>query len=244
MTQSVPAGAQPATPGGSSGLAALPAVWVGIVVLLSIYGVWQAGFGAYYISDIPDRILYFIYAGFAVAAVNLLWGLYLLALAVSRSPRFPRNFIVWQIANIAWVALRQAYVLIVPDFMVAIMPLVYTFGEIAIGVFLIQLLTGKGAVAGAYAGDIGERPSPILVVVAAILGVVVGAAVGFGIGLGGGIAFSELTNMSCFEGACGYFAFFMGLFGLIIGAIAGGILAVWLILRRRKGRQSDAAVSN
>ena len=243
MTQSVPAGAQPATPGGSSGLAALPAVWVGVTVLRSIYTFWQAGFGAYY-YEIPDRILYFIYAGLAVAAVNILWGLYLLALAVGRSPRFPRNFIAWQIANIAWAALRQAYVLVVPDFMVAIMPLVYTVGEIAIGVFLIRLLTGKGAAAGAYAGDTGQRPSPILVIIAAILGVIVGGAVGFGIGLGGGIAFSEFTNMSCFEGACGYFAFFMGLLGLIIGAIAGGILAVWLTLRRREGGQSAAAVSN
>jgi Na+/glutamate symporter len=36
----------------------------------------------------------------------------------------------------------------------------------------------------------------------------------------------------------------MGLLGLIIGAIAGGILAVWLTLRRRNGAQSAAAVSN
>jgi hypothetical protein len=244
MSQPQPVVAQPGKPGGSSGLAALPAAWVGIVVLLSVYGIWQAGFGAYYAGDIPGRILYFIYAGFAVSAVNIVWGLFLLGLAIGRSPRFPRAFIVWQVANIAWAVLRQAYVLIVPDFMVAIMPLVYTAGEIAIGVFCISLLSGKGAAANIYTGDGSRRPSAIIVITAAILGVIVGGAVGFGVGLGGGIAFSEFTNMSCFEGACGYFAFFMGLFGLIIGAIAGGILGLWLTLRRRKGTAPAPAISH
>ena len=39
--------------------------------------------------------------------------------------------------------------------------------------------------------------------------------------------------MSCFEGACGYFAFFMGLFAMLAGAVAGGIFAVWRVNRRR-----------
>jgi hypothetical protein len=245
LSQSGPAGAAPAAPGGGSALAALPAAWVGVVVLLSIYGIWQAGFGAYY-YEIPDRILYFIYAGFAAAAINILWGLALLGLAIARSPRFPRGFIVWQVANIAWALLREAYVVIVPDFMVAILPLVLTVGEIAIGVFCIQLLSGKGPAVNAYAAN-GSRdggPSTLVVIVAAIFGIIVGGAVGFGIGLGGGIAFSEFTHMSCFEGACGFFAFFMGLFGLIIGAVAGGILAVWLMLRRRRSAPPAVTVSN
>jgi hypothetical protein len=34
--------------------------------------------------------------------------------------------------------------------------------------------------------------------------------------------------MSCFEGACGYFAFFIGLAGILLGAIAGGIgVVLW-----------------
>jgi hypothetical protein len=70
--------------------------------------------------------------------------------------------------------------------------------------------------------------------VAAILGVILGAVLGFGIGLLAGSVIAEATDMSCFEGACGYFAFFLGLAGLLIGAIAGGILAVWLTHRRRK----------
>ncbi len=45
--------------------------------------------------------------------------------------------------------------------------------------------------------------------------------------------FAEATDMSCFEGACGYFAFFMGLFALLAGAVAGGIFAVWRVNRRR-----------
>jgi hypothetical protein len=39
--------------------------------------------------------------------------------------------------------------------------------------------------------------------------------------------------MSCFEGACGYFAVFIGLAGLVIGAIGGGIFAVWRVHRRK-----------
>ena len=42
-----------------------------------------------------------------------------------------------------------------------------------------------------------------------------------------------MTDMSCFEGSCGYFALFIGLAGLAVGAIAGGILGVWLVHRRK-----------
>ncbi|WP_404276432.1 hypothetical protein [Mesorhizobium sp. IMUNJ 23033] len=33
--------------------------------------------------------------------------------------------------------------------------------------------------------------------------------------------------------ACGYFAVFIGLAGLVVGAIAGGLFAVWRVNRRR-----------
>src|SRR5262245_17439229 len=84
---------------GGPGLAALPAIWVGVVVLLSAYGIYSA-WPATYAYDLPDGVLYFIYAGMVVGLVNTLWGLHLLGLALGRSALFPRRFIVWQIVNI------------------------------------------------------------------------------------------------------------------------------------------------
>jgi membrane associated rhomboid family serine protease len=54
--------------------------------------------------------------------------------------------------------------------------------------------------------------------------------------LGIGVVIAETTDMSCFEGACGFFAFFAGLFGMLAGAVLGAILAVWLTNRRRFAR--------
>ena len=45
---------------------------------------------------------------------------------------------------------------------------------------------------------------------------------------------AEVTDISCFEGGCGYFAVFIGLAGLVVGAIGGGILGVWLVHRRNR----------
>ncbi|MFO0994497.1 MAG: hypothetical protein U1E67_21495 [Hyphomicrobiales bacterium] len=39
--------------------------------------------------------------------------------------------------------------------------------------------------------------------------------------------------MSCFEGACGYFAFFLGLAGVLVGAIIGLVLALYWTRRKR-----------
>ena len=55
-----------------------------------------------------------------------------------------------------------------------------------------------------------------------------------GAGFLAGSVISDVTSMSCFEGAGGYFAAFIGLAGLVVGAIGGGIVAVWLAHRRRR----------
>ena len=123
-----------------------------------------------------------------------------------------------------------------PNFVPTIQPLLYGAGEIAIGIFCIVILRRKSEAAHAYSGTGTERPSVIVSIIAAILGVIVGGVIGFGVGILGGSVFADATNMSCFEGACGYFAFFMGLFGLLAGAVAGGIFAVWRTNRRRPVR--------
>jgi hypothetical protein len=234
MSQTEPAGVQPGS-SGNPGLATLPAIWVGVVVLMSIYGIYRT-WPAIHSYDIPDSALYLIYTGLTASAVNILWGLYLLGLAISRSSTFPRHFIIWQIANIGWIALREAYVLVMPDFMLSLTPLLFAVGEIAIGVFCIRLLGNQAATASAYSNSGTERPPVIVSIIAALLGIIVGGALGAVIGFGGGVLYADATNMSGFEGASGYFAAFIGLLGMVAGAIGGAILAVWLVNRRRPAR--------
>jgi hypothetical protein len=176
--------------------------------------------------------------GLIAAIVNILWGLFLVGLALSRASNFPSHFTVWQIVNIVWIAAREVYVLITPDFMPTIQPLLFGAGEIAIGAFCIAILRRKPEAAQVYS-NIGVERRPVIVsIIAAILGVIVGAVLGAGLGFFGGSLFADATHMSCFEGACGYFALFIGLFAMLAGAIAGGIFAVWWLNRRRPARPS------
>jgi hypothetical protein len=232
MSQTQPVAGQPG-PAQSSGLATLPAIWVGVVILLSAYGIVST-WPATYAYDLPASAVTLVYAGLIADAVNILWGLYLIGLAISRSVRFPRHFIIWQVANIAWIALREAYVLVTPDFVVTLTPLLFAAAEVAIGIICIRLLSRHRGTMGAYANPETVRPPMIVSVIAAILGVIIGGALGFGIGLAAGAFIAEATDMSCFEGACGFFAFFTGLFGMLAGAVGGAVFAVWRTNRRRR----------
>jgi hypothetical protein len=225
----------PGQAAGGTGLAVLPAIWVGLNVALAGWGImgsWRATFD----YEIPDSVLYLVYAGLIAGIVNILWGLYLIGLAVNRSDRFPRQFTIWQVANILWIAAREAYVLVTPDFVPTIQSLLFAAAEIAIGVFCILLLRRKSETAQAYSNAGSQRPPVIVSIIAGFLGVVVGGALGFGAGLLGGGLIAEVTDMSCFEGACGYFAFFIGLFAMLAGAVAGAVFAVWRVNRLRKPR--------
>lgn len=241
MSHAEPVVGPPAAPGGAggapnSGLAAIPAIWVGIVVLLSMYGLYRSWPAIYSTYDIPDSAFYLIYTGLAASVVNILWGLGLIGLAVSRSSLFPRQFTIWQIANIVWIALREAYVLALPDFMLSLTPLLFAAGEVAIGVFCIRLLANQSATAGVYSNS-GTGQTPVIVsILAASVGLIIGAVVGAVAGFGGGALYADATNMSTFEGASGYFALFIGILGMLAGAIGGAILAVWLVNRRRPPR--------
>ena len=133
------------TPGGPGqadrgpGLAMLPAIWVGLNVALAGWGImgsWRTTVD----YEMPDGVLYLVYAGLVAGIVNILWGLYLIGLAVNRSDRFPRQFTVWQVANILWIVGREAYVLVTPDFVPTIQSLLFAAGQIAIGVVCILLL--------------------------------------------------------------------------------------------------------
>jgi len=224
----------PVGPGGP-GLATLPPLWVGVNILLAGWGLIQAWPFSYH-YEIPEIALYLIYAGLIAAIVNILWGLFLVGLALSRSSNFPAHFTVWQVVNIVWIAAREVCVLLTPVFVPTIQSLLFGAGEIAIGVFCIAILRRKPEAAQVYSNTDAGRPSVIVSIIAAILGVIVGAVLGAGLGFFGGSLFADVTNMSCFEGACGYFALFVGLFTMLAGAIAGGIFAVWFVNRRRRVR--------
>ena len=71
-------------------------------------------------------------------------------------------------------------------------------------------------------------------VLIALLGMILGGAVGFGVGALLGLLLNDIFDISCFEGGCGYFAAFIGLVGMVLFAIAGAVIFVWLARRHAK----------
>lgn len=228
----------------------LPVAWVCIVLVLAARGI-DGNLTAALSYSFSGAVLAFVYGSMAIAAVTLVWGLYLLWLVYKRSPDFGRQFTRWQVAVIVALVLKQLYVLAAPDFGFSLVALAWTAGEIAIGAAMIAIVRREGAAAPAAqalqmpAGTGGPQSvqpqgKPPFSVVASIglvlLGIVLGGAIGLAVGLGGGQLYASATNISCFEGGCGYFVLFMGLAGIVVGAIAGGIFALWYVLRRRSGQ--------
>ncbi|TPI17013.1 DUF2569 domain-containing protein [Mesorhizobium sp. B4-1-3] len=216
-----------------SGLSLIPVAWLLIVMGLSAYGLianWRL------IGDfnLPENAFLLVYGGLTGGVVTILWGLYLLGLAFNRSARFPRHYTIWQIAIIIWLILRQAYVSYA--FVFSVEALGFTVAEIAIGLLCIYLLRNGAGSETVYANPETERPPVFVSILAALLGIILGGAVGAFGGFFAGSLIAELTHMSCFEGACGFFAAFVGLGGLIVGVIAGGIFAIWRVNRRRPAR--------
>ncbi|WP_246696463.1 hypothetical protein [Mesorhizobium sp. SARCC-RB16n] len=226
-----PGGGQ--VPGGYPGsdLSYVPVGWLIFVMAWSVYGLasawWLVGN-----SGLPDKVFNFLLGGLIANVVTILWGLYLLGLAFGRSGRFPRQFIVWQIATIVWLLARQAYVLTVPDFAFSARSLSITAIEISAGLLCIYLLRRGSGAETVYAKPQSEAPPVFVSIVAALLGIILGAVIGAVGGFVAGSVIADVAEVSCFEGGCGYFAAFIGLAGLVVGAIAGGILAVWLVHRR------------
>ncbi|QKD06212.1 hypothetical protein EB235_10745 [Mesorhizobium loti R88b] len=228
----IPGGQAPiGRPGGD--LSYVPVGWLIFVMAWSVYGLasawWLVGN-----SGLPDKILYFLLGGLIADVIIILWGLYLLGLAFGRSARFPRHFTVWQIALIVWVLARQAYVLAVPDFVFSARSLGITAIEIGVGLLCIYLLRHGSGAETVYAKPETEAPPVLVSIAAALLGIVLGAAVGAVGGFLAGSVIADVAQVSCFEGGCGYFAAFFGLGGLVVGAIGGGILGVWLVHRRKR----------
>lgn len=229
-----PAGGIPGgLPPGRSDLSFIPVVWLAFVMAWSAYGLvsawWLVGN-----SGLPDTVFYFALGALAFDIITILWGLYLLGLAFGRSAHFPHHFTFWQIAIIVFLLARQAYVLAVPDFVFSARSMAINAAEIGIGLFCIYLLRRDAGPAAVYTARQAQVPSAFTSIAAALLGIILGAVVGAVAGFALGAAIAEVTDISCFEGGCGYFAVFIGLAGLVVGAIGGGILGVWLVHRRSR----------
>lgn len=229
---------QQSTQGSAAGwIAWLPVAWLCLVMVLSARGIdggvsFLLGFSA------SDSVFYFVVASAAFGAVAILWGLWLLWLVYRRSPRFPRQYTIWQSVVIAGTVIKQAYIMVAPNFAITVWSGAIVAAEIAVGIAMIALVnrspSPSAAVSGAAPVEDGPAPHVLLVALVAVLGVLVGGAVGAGLGLLIGSVIAEVAEISCFEGGCGYFVVLIGIVGCLVGAIAGGILAVWLTLRRRR----------
>ena len=215
-----------------SGLAFVPVAWLIVVMGLSAYGLFSSW---WLIGDfsLPESVFLLIYGGLAAGIVTILWGLYLLGLAFNRSARFPRHYTIWQVFIILWLVVRLVYTLLAPDFVFSAEALAFTLAEIAIGLLCIYLLRRGAGAETAYSNPETERPPILVSILAALLGIILGGAIGACAGFFAGSVIADATRMSCFEGACGFFAAFVGLAGLVVGAIAGAIFAIWRVNRRK-----------
>lgn len=215
-----------------------PPVWLAVNIALAAWHLVGSGWLLDQ-SDLPGFVAVFVYGGAVAALVKLLWGLFVLRLAWMRSPRFAPSFIAWQAAVILWVVAMQAYVLLAPDFSSSPEWIATAALEVAVGAFCIAAAARAGrrppaAPAPAHAA----APSTLATILAGLLGLLAGAVLGLGAGLLVGALIADVTDMSCFEGACGFFAFFTGLFGLFVGAVAG--LALAIVMARRRGGSVSA----
>jgi hypothetical protein len=214
------------------GLSFIPVAWLVIVMGLSAYGLF-ANWRLIGDFSLPENVLFLIYSGLTGGVITILWGLYLLGLAFNRSARFPRHYTIWQIVIIIWLVVRQAYLLLASGFAFSAEALGFSAAEIAIGLLCIYLLRPDAGADAVYSNPESKRPPLFVSILAGLLGIILGGAIGACAGFFAGSLIADATQMSCFEGACGFFAAFIGLAGLIVGAIAGGIFAIWWVNRRK-----------
>ncbi|MBL8908463.1 MAG: hypothetical protein JNM20_17460 [Rhizobiales bacterium] len=214
-----------------SGLAWLPVAWLVVSMALDAYRTWTI-WPLLNNFDLPPTAIRLIEGQLAVAAITLIGGLFVLAAALGRMRIYPSAFTLWQGFVIATILAVAIYTAIVPDFLTPPMSYVYWLGEIAIGIACIVIVRkpplAPHGLAQARSGDY----SVLARIIFALLGVLLGGFIGFWIGLGIGIAIAEATNMSSFEGQSGFFAFFIGLAGVLVGAIIGPALTLYWTRRK------------
>jgi hypothetical protein len=214
-----------------SGLAWLPVAWLVFTMATALYRAWSVWpvFNEY---GLPPEATWLIEGELLVAAISVIGGLFVLAAALGRMRLYHPAFTLWQGFNIAALIAVAIYTAIMPAFMTA--PLTYAIwlGEILIGIACIIIVRRKPQAHPSQSGTPAAF-STLARIILAFLGVLIGGFIGFWIGLGIGIAIAEATNMTSFEGASGFFAFFVGLAGVLVGAIIGLVLALYWTRRKR-----------
>lgn len=214
--------------------AAAPVIWLCANLLLSLRGLWQ-GWPTVFAYDLPEGVVEYVYASMAAGVAQILLGLYVLGLAWRKSPQFAFWFTLWAAVTIVADVAFLAATLFIEPFVQTFMPWLIAAVSVGISIWTI-ILVRRPNPATAVADTAGPAgPAPIgVVILNAVLGFVLGGAAGLGIGLLAGSAIVDWLDVSCFEGGCGYAAAAIGLLGLIIGAIAGPVFAIWRTRGRRK----------
>lgn len=222
-------------PGGrgfvSEAIAALPVIWIGVIVVLSARGL-IGSFQASLSYGLPGEIANFIYVGMGLAVVQILFGIYVLGLAWRKSPRFAVWFSAWAVFVICSDVGMQVATLFITAFTQTFEPWLMAGLFTAIGIAAIVVARGAEATPPAIAAV----PTPVptgVVFLNGLLGFIVGGALGLVVGLGAGALIVDLLDVSCFEGGCGYAAAAIALLVMIGGAIAGLVFAIWRTRRRR-----------
>jgi hypothetical protein len=219
-----------------TGLTWVPVAWLVFSIAMEGYRAWTT-WPVLHEYGLPPSVIWLIEAELCIAAIIVIGGLFVLAAALGRAPVYPKAFTLWQgFAIIALFAIA-IYTAIMPDFVMAPLSYVYWLGEILIGIACIIIVRRKPA-PEEHAMTQPGTANPIAYSVLsrfilAFLGVLIGGFLGFWLGLGIGIAIAEATNMTSFEGASGYFAFFIGLLGMLLGAVIGLVLALYWTRRKK-----------
>lgn len=223
-------------PGGRSfvqeAVAALPAIWVGVIVVLSARGILRS-VQTVLTDGIPAEIATYIQVGMAASLVQILGGACLLVLAWRGSPRFARWFTIWALFVICCDIGLQAATLFIGAFTQILEPWLITGLFTAIGIVAIVIARRAETSPAATAASAGTPASTGIVVLHGLVGFIVGGGLGLVVGFGVGALTVELLDVSCFEGGCGYAAVAIAFLVMIAGAIIGLVMAIRRARRRR-----------
>ena len=212
----------------------LPSLWVLLVMVLALRSLLQF-WPLINEFTMPEDVVKWLWFGVAVSIINLVWGVWILGHAYGRSPSFAGAFTTWQVFNIAAMLVSAAYVLLADSFAQTLSSFDMTIVTIVVGIGLIVFVKrGPKTLAPAP----GARPAVVVFVVNALLGAIMGGIVLMFVGFFVGGVIADVTDMSCFEGACGFFALGIGVLGLIVGVIGGAVGAILLTGRRSRSEPS------
>lgn len=216
-------------------LAAVPVIWVGVIVFMSARGLVQS-LQAVFDPILPSAVANLIYLAMASSVVRILGGAYVLGLAWRKSTRFAFWFTVWAIFVILSSLAFQVATLFIDAFVATLSPWLMTGLVAAISTAGIVIahragMPPRSAPARAIA-DAAQVPVGV-VIINAVLGFILGGGLGLLLGFGAGSVIVDWLEVSCFEGGCGYAAVAIALLFMIVGAVAGLVFAIWRTRRRR-----------